>query len=139
MVSQAEEVRCSVISLRQLVFLNNCGVPAENSKIAALLSNTMYTTHGTNMPTTKQRRKIKKSFSISSESDSFIRKTCKDRKSTSESETLDVLLGELMVIRQQIAIEAAYSDYYDSLTEEEVAEQQAWGAFAESQLAKEAR
>jgi hypothetical protein len=101
----------------------------------------MYTTSGANMPTTspKKSRKIKKSFSISAESDSFIRRTCKERKSTSESETLDVLLKELITIRQQKAIEAAYSDYYDSLTEDEVAEQSAWGAFAESQLAKESR
>ena len=101
----------------------------------------MYTTSGANMPTTspKQGRKIKKSFSISPESDSFIRKTCKERKSTSESETLDVLLKELITIRQQKAIEAAYADYYDSLTDDEVAEQSAWGTFAESQLAKEGR
>jgi len=101
----------------------------------------MYTTDGTNMPPTspKQSRKIKKSFSISVESDSFIRKSCKDRKSNSESETLDALLRELMAIRRQQAIEAAYADYYDSLTDEEVSEERAWGTFAESQLAKEIR
>jgi hypothetical protein len=102
---------------------------------------TMYTTCGTNMPTTfsKKSRKIKKSFSISPESDSFIRRTCKERKSTSESETLDVLLKELMTIRRQSGIDAAYSNYYDSLSEGEVAEQSAWGTFAESQLEKESR
>ncbi|HEY4378969.1 MAG TPA: hypothetical protein VGN01_01410 [Acidobacteriaceae bacterium] len=92
------------------------------------------------MPATtspKMGRKIKKSFSISVESDSFIRKNAKERKSNSESETLDALLSELMTIRQQRAIEAAYTDYYDSLGEEEVAEERAWGAFAESQLAKD--
>jgi hypothetical protein len=52
---------------------------------------------------------------------------------------LDVLLRELMAIRQQRVIEAAYTDYYDSLTEEEVSEERAWGTFAESQLAKEIR
>jgi hypothetical protein len=52
---------------------------------------------------------------------------------------LDVLLKELMTIRQQQAIEAAYAGYYDSITEDEVAEQSAWGVFAESQLAKESR
>jgi hypothetical protein len=82
-------------------------------------------------------RKIKKSFSISVESDSFIRKTCKERKSTSESETLDALLSELMTIRKQRAIETAYTDYYDSLSNDEIAEQRTWGSFAESQLAKE--
>ena len=84
-------------------------------------------------------RKIKKSFSISVESDSFIRKNCKERKSNSESETLDALLSELRAIRQQQAIEAAYTDYYDSLSQEEVAEEHSWGAFAESQLAEEIR
>ena len=83
--------------------------------------------------------KIKKSFSISVESDSFIRRSCKERKSNSESETLDALLSELMAVRQQKAIEAAYTDYYDSLNEDEVAEESAWGRFAESQFAKEVR
>ena len=100
---------------------------------------TIYTTDGETMPTTspKMGRKIKKSFSISVESDSFIRRSSKERKSNSESETLDALLSELMTIRQQHAIETAYTDYYDSIGEEEVAEERAWGAFAESQLAKE--
>lgn len=90
------------------------------------------------MPTTspKMGRKIKKSFSISVESDTFIRRSCKERKSTSESETLDALLSELMTIRKQEAIEVAYTDYYDSLGNDEIAEQRAWGSFAESQLHK---
>jgi hypothetical protein len=88
------------------------------------------------MPTTSPQkgRKIKKSFSISPESDSFIRRSCRERKVSSESETLDILLGELMTIRQQNAIEAAYTDYYDSLTDDEISEQKAWGAFSESQM-----
>jgi len=31
-------------------------------------------------------------------------------------------------------IETAYSNYYDSLTEDEISEQQVWGAFSESQI-----
>ena len=50
---------------------------------------------------------------------------------------MDALLSELMTIRQQQAIEAAYTDYYDSLSEEETAEERAWGTFSESQLAKD--
>ena len=100
---------------------------------------TMYTTYGEKMPTTSRKtgRKIKKSFSISVESDTFIRETCKERKSHSESETLDALLGELINIRRQRAIEAAYTDYYDSLGDDGVTEQRDWGSFAESQLATE--
>ena len=87
----------------------------------------------------KSGRKIKRSFSISVESDSSIRKSCKDRKSNSESETLDALLRELMTIRQGQAIDAAYADYYDSRSEDETAEHNSWGLFAESQLAKKDR
>jgi hypothetical protein len=95
-----------------------------------------YTTNGANMASTPQRstRKIKRSFSISLESDTFIRKTQRERKSRSESETLDELLRELMALRQQHSIEDAYTDYYDRLTDEEASEQNAWGAFAETQL-----
>lgn len=84
-------------------------------------------------------RKVKKSFSISVESDSFIRKNCKERRSRSESETLDALLYELMEVRQQRAIETAYKDYYDSLSAGELVEQSEWGKFSESELAKEIR
>jgi hypothetical protein len=102
----------------------------------------MYTTHGMTMPTTSSPRigkKIKKSFSISRESDAFIRKACRERRSNSESETLDALLSELMTIRQRHAIEAAYTDYYDSITEKEIAEETAWGSFVEAQLAEKVR
>jgi hypothetical protein len=84
-------------------------------------------------------RKIKKSFSISAESESFIRRARKERKSASESEALDMLLQELIAMHQQMAIEEAYADYYDSLTEDDKVEQNAWGMFAESQLAEEVR
>jgi hypothetical protein len=81
-----------------------------------------------------QARKVKKSFSISVESEAFLRRMRRERKAASESETLDVLLRELMTAQKQRAIESAYKDYYDSLSDEDVAEQRAWGAFAESQL-----
>ena len=100
---------------------------------------TVYTTCGANMPTTASKpvRKIKRSFSISPESDLFIRKMREERKARSESETLDALLSELRTIQQQRAIDAAYTEYYDSLGDQEVTEEHAWGSFAELQLAKE--
>lgn len=89
------------------------------------------------MPTTTtQQRKIKKSFSISAASDSFIRKMQKQRKVRSESETLDALLSELMDLQEKQTIEAAYANYYDSLSDDEQAEQRSWGGFAESNLAE---
>jgi hypothetical protein len=87
------------------------------------------------MPTTsQQQRKIKKSFSISVASDSFIRKMQKQRKARSESETLDVLLSELMDFQEKQTIEAAYANYYDSLSDDELAEQRSWGDFSASNL-----
>ena len=86
-----------------------------------------------------QARKVKKSFSISLESEAFLRRMRKERKTASESETLDVLLRELMAAKKQRAIESAYKDYYDSISDEDVAEQQAWGRFAESQLTRGVR
>ncbi|MGH9616452.1 MAG: hypothetical protein ACRD28_06885 [Acidobacteriaceae bacterium] len=44
-----------------------------------------------------------------------------------------------MAIRQQRAIESAYCEYYDSLTEEEIADERRWGTFAETQLANGTR
>ncbi len=92
-----------------------------------------------NSSSIKDRRKIKKSFSISPESESFIRRTCKEHKSASESETLDMLLRELIAMHRQRAIEAAYTAYYDCLSEAEQTEQSAWAVFVESQLAEEVR
>lgn len=86
-----------------------------------------------------QARKVKKSFSISLESEAFLKRIRKERKVPSESETLDVLLRELMATQKQRAIESAYVDYYDSLSDEDVAEQRAWGAFAEVQLTEGVR
>ena len=83
----------------------------------------------------RQARKIKKSFSISPESEAFIRKSSKERRIRSASETLDTLLRELIAVRQQHSLNAAYQDYYDSLTDRESTEDREWGAFSESQLA----
>jgi hypothetical protein len=60
----------------------------------------IHSTDGANMASTLQRstRNIKRSFSIFLESDRFIRKTQRERKSRSESETQDELLRELMAL-----------------------------------------
>ena len=99
----------------------------------------VYTTYGAKMSTTYGRRKIKKSFSISLESESFIRRTREERGAGSESEALDLLLSEMMAVEERRKIEAAYTDYYDSITNEELAEEAAWGSFTETQLAEGVR
>lgn len=87
----------------------------------------------------RQARKVKKSFSISLESEAFLKRMRKEHKAPSESETLDLLLRELMAAQEQRAIESAYVDYYGSLSDEDVEEQRAWGAFAEAQSTPGAR
>jgi hypothetical protein len=87
----------------------------------------------------ESRRKVKKSFSISVESEALIRRTREERGASSESEALDALLSEVMEMREQSAIDSAYQSYYDSLTDEESAEERAWASFAESQLIEGAR
>ncbi len=56
---------------------------------------------------------MKKSFRISLESEAFLKRMRRERKVSSESETLDVLLRELMAAQKQRDIESAYKDYYD--------------------------
>lgn len=87
-----------------------------------------------NNPTYGRTRKIKRSFSLSAESNAFIQHVRKERRSRSESETLDALLSELMAIRRQQRLESAWTEYYDNLTPAESQEDHAWGSFAESQL-----
>lgn len=81
-----------------------------------------------------QSRKVKRSFSISPESHAFIRRSQKERRTRSESETLDVLLSELMSIHRQHQLDAAWKNYYDSLSSKDIEEQNAWASFSESQL-----
>ena len=87
----------------------------------------------------RQARKVKKSFSISLEAEVFLRQVRQERRISSDSETLDLLLRELMVTRKQRVIDSDYRDYYNSLSDEDVAEQRSWGAFAETQFAEGAR
>jgi hypothetical protein len=102
---------------------------------------TVYTTVGRSAENTMhgQPRKVKKSFSISLESEAFLKRMRKEHKAPSESETLDLLLRELMATHKQRAIESAIVDYYDSLSDEDVEEQRAWGVFAEAQLTEGVR
>jgi hypothetical protein len=94
---------------------------------------------GEKIPMQAHARKVKKSFSISPESEAFLRRMRRERRAASESETLDTLLREMMTAQKQRAIDSAYQVYYDSISDQDAAEQHAWGAFAETQFAKAAR
>jgi hypothetical protein len=85
------------------------------------------------MPTT-QFSKIKRSFSISRNSEAFLRREMKGRRSRSASQTLDELLAELQKERTQRDKQRAAAAYYDSLTDADMERERAWGEFAGRQM-----
>ena len=78
------------------------------------------------MSTQATANKIKRSFTITPESAAFLREARAERNAASDSETLDLLLKELMVNRQLAAIDAAYKDYYDSISDGQIEEESEW-------------
>jgi Arc/MetJ-type ribon-helix-helix transcriptional regulator len=71
-------------------------------------------------------RKMKKSFTLTSEAVEFLSETRQRRKAGSDSEVLDLLLRELMQEARRQQLEAATKEYYDTASEEELAEQREW-------------
>ncbi len=87
------------------------------------------------MTSAAAKQRVKKSYSISVEAESFVRKTRKMRKIASDSEALDQLLREAIEAHRKRSIDAAYKAFYDSASDAELAEETAWAEFAESELA----
>jgi hypothetical protein len=79
--------------------------------------------------------RIKKSYSISVEAEQFVRRIRKVRHIASDSEALDQLLRESMAAHRRSSIDTAYRAYYDSATDEELAEETAWADYATAGLA----
>jgi len=71
-------------------------------------------------------RKIKKSFTLAPEAVAFLSETREKRKAGSDSEALDLLLREAMLEAKRREIDAAYKEYYDTASDEELAEQREW-------------
>lgn len=78
--------------------------------------------------------RIKKSYSISRESEQFIRRIRKSRHIASDSEALDQLVLEAKRANQRSAIDAAYKAYYDQASKTDLAAETAWAEFAEGEL-----
>ena len=74
--------------------------------------------------------KEKRSFTLSRSSVAFLERLRKERKAASTSFVLDELIHEAETERRRKATDDAISAYYDSLSDEEVKEQAAWGQFA---------
>jgi hypothetical protein len=83
-------------------------------------------------PTTR----VKKSFSISRESEQFIRRVRTTRKIGSDSQALDQILREALATQTRAGLDAAYKTYYDSASESDLADESAWAEFGTQQLAE---
>jgi len=80
------------------------------------------------------KRRVKKSYSISVEAESFVRKVRKTRKIASDSEALDILLRESIEVHRKSAVDAAYKAYYDSASDQELEEEKSWADFGTAQM-----
>lgn len=89
------------------------------------------------MPVLKKSRKEKKTFSLSSESISYLESVRKQQKRDSISAVLEELIRQQQQAREMERVSASVTSYYDSLSDEEREENRAWGAFAETQFPTE--
>jgi hypothetical protein len=71
-------------------------------------------------------RKMKRSFTLSPEAVAYVGETRQKRGAGSDSEALDLLIREAMLEAKRQEIEAAYKEYYDTASDEELAEQREW-------------
>ena len=79
-------------------------------------------------------RKQRRTYTLSSEAIAILDAEKRDRRKSSASSTLEELLKERKRQKEMEAAAISISRYYDSLSEEEIAEQQVWGKFSESQF-----
>jgi len=82
-------------------------------------------------------RKERRSFTLSHESLEYLEREQQERKAPSASSALDDILQERKREFEQQQLQAAITSYYDSISDDERAENRAWGAFAESQIQPE--
>jgi len=85
----------------------------------------------------RSSRKAKKTFSISQDALQYLDTLRKQLKKPSTSAVLDEILHDRMAEARLQQTAAAIRGYYDSLSDEEVAANQRWGEFAETQFPPE--
>jgi hypothetical protein len=71
-------------------------------------------------------RKMKRSYTLAPEVVAFVGEMRQKRGVGSDSETLDLLLREVMLEAKRREIDAAFQEYYDTASEEDLAEQREW-------------
>ncbi|HXE91509.1 MAG TPA: hypothetical protein VNK82_11145 [Terriglobales bacterium] len=79
----------------------------------------------------------KVSTTVAPETFAYLQSLVKGGQAASMAEALDLTVAQLREQERRIQLEAATAAYYDSLSEEEAAEQKAWGEFAGSALVQD--
>ena len=78
----------------------------------------------------KTHRKAKKSFTLSVDSVAFLEEMRKKNSAASISAILEEILQAVRREEKRAAIDRAMTEYYNSLSDKEVAEERQWGEFA---------
>ncbi len=86
------------------------------------------------MPQKLRTSKAKKTFSLSRESVRYLESLRQNRRAESISAILEDLIRQQREASEMERIAASITSYYDSLSDEQVAEDRAWGQFAERQF-----
>jgi hypothetical protein len=73
-----------------------------------------------------KERKTKRSFTLSPEAAVFLSETRLKRGAGSDSEALDLLLRDALCEAKRQKIDAAYKAYYETASDEDLAEQGEW-------------
>jgi len=81
--------------------------------------------------------KLKRTFSLSSESLTFLEEVRRQKKAPSTSSVLDELIREQKRLSRRQAMGREITAYYDSINEEELNENAAWGQLGETQFPEE--
>jgi uncharacterized membrane-anchored protein len=71
-------------------------------------------------------RRVKRSFTLTPEVAAFVTETRQKQRAKSDSEALVLLLRELMLEAKRRELDAATKAYYDTASDQELAEQSEW-------------
>jgi hypothetical protein len=71
-------------------------------------------------------RKIRRIFTLASDALEFVRETKERRCVSSDSEALEMLVRDAMLEAKGQEIDAAYKEYYNTASEQDLAEQREW-------------
>jgi len=71
-------------------------------------------------------RKVKRSFTLTPEVVAFVGEMRQKRGAGSDSEALDLLLREVMLEAKRRQIDRACEEYYDTVSDQDLAEQREW-------------